>query len=449
MTSRVVRSKSPSRCVWLLLALLAVTSGLQAAPPGREELLARMQPYQGESIRGVDPSDMRGKTLCGYQGWFTAPHDGAGRGWSHYPRQGRFEPGHCSIDLWPDVTELGEDEKFATAFRNPDGSVAKVFSSHHRNTVVRHFRWMQEYGIDGAFVQRFAVETQQPLNFNHCNTVLAHCREGANRYGRAYAVMYDLSGLQAGQIGLVIEDWKLLAGRMRIGRDPRDRAYLHQAGKPVVAVWGVGFNDDRKYTLAECAELIRFLKSDPEYGGYTVMVGVPTGWRTLDRDSLPDPQLHAVLKQADIISPWTVGRYATLQGVERHAARDWKGDLEWCRRQRKEYLPVVFPGFSWHNLRPTSPLNQIPRLEGRFLWTQYVQARQAGATMVYQAMFDELDEGTAIFKCTNTPPTGASPFVTYDGLPSDHYLWLTGQGARLIRGEIEPTAEPPRRAGTE
>ena len=125
----------------------------------------------------------------------------------------------------------------------------------------------------------------RPSNLNHCNSVLMHCREGANRNGRTYAVMYDLSGLQAGQMGHVMDDWKSLVDQMHIGRDERDRAYLHEGGKPVVAVWGVGFNDGRRYTLDECEELVRFLKHDTQYGGCTVMLGVPTGWRTLDRDS--------------------------------------------------------------------------------------------------------------------------------------------------------------------
>ena len=65
--------------------------------------------------------------------------------------------------------------------------------------------------------------------------------------------------------------------------------------------------------------------------------------------------------------------------------------------------------------------------------------------MLYQAMFDEMDEGTAIFKCTNDPPVGESRFVTEEGLPSDHYLWLTGQGGKLLRGEIPPSDKIPMR----
>ena len=59
----------------------------------------------------------------------------------------------------------------------------------------------------------------------------------------------------------------------------------------------------------------------------------------------------------------------------------------------------------------------------------------AGSRSAYIAMFDEIDEGTAIFKCTNDPPVGASVFQTYEGRPSDHYLKLCGLGGKLLRGE--------------
>jgi hypothetical protein len=431
----------------LALALgCALPATAEEAGPSREQALAALRPYGGPSAPGIDRSTLTGKVLCGYQGWFTAPGDGSGRGWRHYGRGGRFRTGSCTIDLWPDTSELGPDEKYATAFRHRDGRVAHVFSSHNRKTVLRHFEWMKRYGIDGVFVQRFGVETLHPLDLRHANLVLAHCREGANRSGRGYAVMYDLSLLPAGGTRHVIEDWKLLVDRMRIGRDDRDHAYQRHGGRPVVAVWGVGFNDARRYTLAECERLVDFLKSDKRYGGFTVVLGVPTGWRTLDADSVRDPALHRVLGKADILSPWTVGRYRTLPGVADHARRRWKPDLAWCRAHGKEYLPVVFPGFSWHNQHPRAPLGEIPRLGGRFLWRQYVEAKQAGATMLYEAMFDELDEGTAVFKCSNDPPAGASRFLTLEGLPSDHYLWLTGMGGRLLRGEIEGTEGPPQRA---
>ena len=79
----------------------------------------------------------------------------------------------------------------------------------------------------------------------------------------------------------------------------------------------------------------------------------------------------------------------------------------------------------------------IPRLKGLFYWGLMTTAIQSGAKMIYVAMFDEIDEGTAIFKCTSNPPSNQPPakFLTYEGLPSDHYLWLTGQAGKILRGE--------------
>ena len=245
----------------------------------RPQVIERtMRPFHGVSHPGVDPRTLNGKVMCGYQGWFAAEGDGAGRGWVHWTSRNRFEPGRCKIDLWPDVSELDQDERFATPFRHADGRPADVFSSFNRKTVLRHFQWMKDSGIDGVFVQRFINDVSHPKGLRHVNVVLNHCREGANLHGRTYAVMYDLSGLGGGQMQRVMDDWKLLIDRMRITQDP---AYLHHNGKPVVTVWGFGFNDRRRYTPKEGLELLKFLKDDPRYG-CTVMLGVPTYWRTLE-----------------------------------------------------------------------------------------------------------------------------------------------------------------------
>ncbi|MEM7233497.1 MAG: xylosidase/arabinosidase, partial [Planctomycetota bacterium] len=278
----------------LVFVLAVLCSPLPADPPKtRDEALARLESFRGESAPGVDTTTLNGKVMTGYQGWFNCPKDGSGRGWVHYGRGKRFSPKACTIDLWPDVSELTKEERFATEFRKKDGSAAEVFSSHHPKTVDRHFRWMKEYGIDGAFVQRFAVTTRSTRGFNHCNRVLTSCRAAANRHGRAYAIMYDLSGLGAGGTQVVIDDWKVLVDRFQFGKHG-DKAYLRHRGKLVVAVWGIGFSDGRKYSLGECERLIRFLKDDPKYGGNTVMLGVPTYWRTKTRDAVDDEKLHEI-----------------------------------------------------------------------------------------------------------------------------------------------------------
>ena len=63
------------------------------------------------------------------------------------------------------------------------------------------------------------------------------------------------------------------------------------------------------------------------------------------------------------------------------------------------YLPVIYPGFSWDNLQQQPPgTSQISRLGGDFLWRQFYDAANLGLDMAFVAMFDEVDEGTAIFK---------------------------------------------------
>lgn len=391
--------------------------------------------------QSVDTSTLTGKVVCGYQGWFRCEGDGSNNSWHHYAAGSKtFEPGHSHIELWPDVSELPKEARVETPFKHADGRTAEVFSSVHPAVVQLHFKWMRDYGIDGAFLQRFAATTRDKRFREPMDQVLTHCQTAAAAHGRGLTLMYDLSGIKEDGIQLVIGDWKRLITEKRL--DLKASSYFKHHGKPLVALWGLGFND-RAPMLEEWSRLISFLRDDPEFGGCAIMLGVPYYWRTLDHDCIKDPQLHVLIARADIVSPWTVGRYGTPKDATSRGEKYLKPDIAWCTEHKLDYLPVIFPGFSWTNLSKSrnqeAKFNAIPRLGGEFLWSQALAAKHAGAQMLYVAMFDEMDEGTAIFKTDNHPPVGDSRFLAEPDLPSDHYLWLTGRLGALLRGETSDT----------
>lgn len=49
-----------------------------------------------------------------------------------------------------------------------------------------------------------------------------------------------------------------------------------------------------------------------EYGGCSVMLGVPTYFRDLNVDTNPDPYLHQLIESADVVMPWMVQRFTPL-----------------------------------------------------------------------------------------------------------------------------------------
>lgn len=407
--------------------------GLAAAgdSPGKHSASSRFPSYEG-------------RILCGYQGWFRAEGDGSGRGWGHYGHRGKFDPDHVTIDLWPDVSEY--EKTYPTAFKLEDGSPARVFSSWDASTVDTHFRWMKKYGIDGVFMQRFFGVTRTAESRRKGRVILRHALKASRKYGRAIAVMYDLSGLRAKgeDCSPVIQDWKELVDELKITSQGTNQTYLYHRGKPLVAIWGLGF-PDRPYNIRDIGvnRLIDFLEHDAEYGGCSVMLGVPTYFRELRTDCLPDPYLHELIAKADVVMPWMVQRFTSSLHNDRIRYGDQvKADLAWCRERGVDYAPCAYPGFSWFNLSRHEfggrhPLDQNPRQKGAFYWGLLTTAIESGAKMIYVAMFDEVDEGTAIFKCTNHPPVNQPParFLTYEGLPTDHYLWLTGRAGEVLRGE--------------
>src|ERR1051326_6903264 len=105
------------------------------------------------------------------------------------------------------------------------------------------------------------------------------------------------------------------------------------------------------------------------------MLGVPTGFRELTRDSVTNTTLHAVIELADVVSPWTVGRYRGPAEARRHGEKTWRPDLAWWAERKIDFLPVVFPGFSWFNMFGRQ-FDLMPRMKGEFLWASSQTAFQ-------------------------------------------------------------------------
>jgi hypothetical protein len=314
---------------------------------------ALLVPYAGETRWDKPSEGFAGLVFTGYQGWFTCEGDGSGKDWVHYGKSYFANGLAAGIEVWPDMEELDEDEKYPTPYKNEDGSTAMLFSSFNAKTVNRHIKWMHEYGIDVAVLQRFGSELRDARDAYIRNKVLDNVRVGANVNKVGWCVMYDLSGLQEGEIeSIIYNDWKMLCDRMKI-RD--DKAYHRVEGRPLICVWGVGFSDGRQYTLNETKKLIEFLKNDPVYGGNTVLLGVPSYWREQDRDASDDPHLHEVILAADIVSPWSVTRYRNIQQLKNYSAEVWKPDMEFLKKFDKKYLPVIFPGFIFYGIRRLKP----------------------------------------------------------------------------------------------
>jgi len=417
------------------------------------------------------------KIICGYQGWFTGKNDGSGYDWKHYcktdstvsPPVSRFEPGFSHISYWPDTKELDADELFTTTFKLANGSFASVYSAYKRKTVERHYRWMQEYGIDGTFVQRFVTGTRtgnsnqlKLRNFN--DSVLNNCLSGIKKYNRTLAVMYDLSSAVSTDKQTVINDWKHLVDDIKLTNQAPNN-YLYHNGKPLVCLWGIGFGDAKHggLSLLQMDSLVTFFKTDPVYGGCAVLIGVPFSWRLLKYDATTNPYLLEIIKHADFINPWAVGRFQTLNYITQTNIRNGvanttydkvvEGDLAWCTANGVGYLPSIWPGSYTYNMDlntydfGSNSTTIRGRNQGNFLWQQAYNDIDNGVKTIYATMFDEMDEGTCLFKCTSDYPINSTDkYLDYEGLGSDYYLWMVGELSRELRRETTNVSVIPTRS---
>ncbi|AXI78355.1 discoidin domain-containing protein [Peterkaempfera bronchialis] len=371
--------------------------------------------------------DVVGKITVGYQGWFACPGDGAPiNGWWHWSQDWSKSPSpsNNAIRAWPDMADYTQG--YRTSYGNlGDGRPATLFSSYDQQTVDTHFRWMQQNGCDTAALQRFnPTGGEGPTR----DGMAVKVRSAAEAYGRKFYIMYDVTNWTDMQ-SQIKTDW---TGKM--SALTASSAYARQNGKPVVGIWGFGFNDPaRPWSPAVCLEVVNWFKSQ----GCYVMGGVPTYWRTGVNDSRPG--FLDVYHAFHMLSPWMVGRIGNAADSDNFYANLNVPDQADCNAHGIDYQPCVMPG----------DITARQRAHGDFMWRQFYNMVRVGAQGIYISMFDEYNEGNQIAKTAATAaqvPSGSGLLaLDEDGTAcsSDYYLRLTADGGRMLKGQIALTPVRP------
>jgi hypothetical protein len=416
--------------------------------------------FEPEPVTTANPSanTLNGKVMFGYQGWFGLPTDGqpAHEWWLHW-FSGAPQHSTATVDMWPYLADYPQSELLPTAMTYSDGSPARLFSSYNYSTVDEHFKWMQENEVDGVFQQRFLgyATTTDTRVHRHFDKVIENVQIASSKYKRVYSIMYDLSGANATSTEAIIADWKRLVDDLGVTSED---SYLWHKGRPLVALWGLGLASDPEATAARSEKLVRWFKEgdpndptdDPKYRA-TIMGGLNDNWRSHSVAWL------AVYDLLDAVSPWSVGRYGDESGANNFAINTVRPDMAYLEPKGIDYMPVIFPGFSWFNLQtvrnnPSAAIkNAIPRNGGSFLWQQSRNVIDEGAKMIYLAMFDEVDEATSFFKmakfANHTPKGGDTWYLSLDAdgydLTPDWYLGLAGYTKKVLAGKATNSLSVP------
>ncbi|WP_217554325.1 discoidin domain-containing protein [Streptomyces sp. GbtcB6] len=407
-----------TRRVFLRAAIAATAVGTVGAT---ETVLA--QPASAAS----SPGDVVGKISVGYQGWFACIGDGAPiNGWWHWSQNWGQSPSptNTNIKCWPDVRDFAKTYQTSYAALG-NGQPATLFSSYDQQTVNTHFLWMQQNGIDTAGLQRFnPTGGEGPTR----DAMATKVRSAAESYGRKFYIMYDVSNWTNMQ-SEIKTDWT-----NKMSAHTASSAYAKQNGKPVVCIWGFGFNDpNHPFTADACLDVVNWFKGQ----GCYVIGGVPREWRTGTGGS--QPGFLGVYHAFNMISPWMVGAIGNVTEADNAYNTYTVPDQADCNANGIDYQPCVLPG----------DVSGRQRAHGDFMWRQFYNMVRAGVQGIYISMFDEYNEGNQIAKTAETQawvPTN-SGFLALDedgtACSSDYYLRLTGDGGRMLKGQIALTATRP------
>ncbi|KAL7935899.1 hypothetical protein V8C35DRAFT_333677 [Trichoderma chlorosporum] len=393
---------------WLLCATAASASSHNS------------HPHPPRAAAAIDASTIQGKWLYGYQGWFRKPGTGVNNHWS---ADGNTPgPSNIEIDFIPDVTGYPSNCLFNTELTLPNGQPAQFYDSTCEGVVDLHFKWMQQYGIDGVIVQRFI----QSVSDQSFITILNQVQAAAEKYGRGFIVEYDVSGADSSQGSVataVLNDYN-----SQIKPYTSSSAYIHQDGKPVTMVFGIGFQG-MKTSASDSVNIATQLHNAGLYVGF----GVPEQWAG---DVNSNSGFVQAYKAADFISPWTVGGYSAA-GYQGFHTSTQVPDSQLLQSLGKKYAPVIFPGTSAYHINGgTNPsaFDYFPRDNGTFFSNQAdaLTSMAIKPLFIFNAMFDEVNEGTQsmpALKVNQLPTNQKFVGVDNDFPNTSYYLALGGQKA--------------------
>ena len=403
----------------------------------------------GAHAQNVDTSTMNDHVFAAYQGWFHCPGDpGDNSNWFHWSYISQLVPDAkmVSIPNYPITDEYPAESRCPVPGLTVNGQQAYFFTSLALGTAELHFRWMKEYGIDGAMLQRFLGSTDSYYQEN--DIVLRHAFQAAQDNGRTIMIEYDMSGnfnntqTQADEDAIfnhITSDWTHLVNDLHVLDNPM---YQQHNGKPVISLWGMGRPADELWGVkpALASRVIDWFKNTQHM---TVIGGVSPFWMEL-------PEWKDVLAKLDVIQPWNVGAFGGDSDLPWQLQNRIEPQLAATQAAGQLYMPTVFPASSGRDQNNgNQPTEGAASLGGAFFWHQAFDDRSAGVRTIKIAMFDELGEGTSLLKtarnASETPSQMAWLNLDVDGysLPHDWNLRIAHEVVNLFHGGTGYTRNTP------
>lgn len=158
--------------------------------------------------------------------------------------------------------------------------------------------------------------------------VVRNVRNAAEAIDQKFAVTQDIAGCNNDVMERLKTDWMSLVDVKSVTESSN---YILQNGLLVLHIWGIGFEHIDVTDAFGMNSLIKWLQSDAH---------------------LPDG-IH------------NVGVFDNANKFDSYFKNTIANDAVYCKRIGILYLPTMFPGFSWYNLKNgASAINKIPRNGG-------------------------------------------------------------------------------------